>query len=205
MGLREAKKYIETVRKKQDNPFLWPDFLTGLPDRAAVLKKLDSVYPRIGKHSIAYVRIANIHPFILKYGSQLHAEVIQWAAAILKTAASGRRGSFVGTVGTHDFVVIASTGEIRKILREANNLFKKKMLSLYNSDDRKRGYVISFKRDNGESMEIGFMKLVSALVSSMPEIDRLNLIPAIERFCRGLEETGEDIKEFEKNDQEGEE
>ncbi len=39
MGLAEAKKYIQELHKKQSDPFLWPDYLTGLPDKAAIIKK----------------------------------------------------------------------------------------------------------------------------------------------------------------------
>jgi hypothetical protein len=43
MGLTEAKKYIQHLHKKQDNPYLWPDYLTGLPDKSAIIKKMESV------------------------------------------------------------------------------------------------------------------------------------------------------------------
>lgn len=195
MGLREAKKYIDKLRKKQDNPYLWPDFLTGLPDRAAVLNKIERIFPRIGRYGIAYIRISNIHPYLLKYGSERHADVIQWAAGILKTLSDESRGIFVGTVGTHDFVLIAKSGELKGMVKKANKLFRNKMKGFYSKEDIKRGYVISFDRDDGERVEIGFMGLISALLTSPPSVERMNLIPALEGVCRGMEQSGEEIKE----------
>jgi GGDEF domain-containing protein len=195
MGLREAKEYIDALRKKQDNPFLWPDYLTGLPDRAAVLSKIEKVFPKIGRYGIAYLRIANIHPYLLKYGSERHTDAIQWAAGILKTVSKEVKGSFVGTVGTHDFLLIAPVGEIKGMIRKANRLFKSKIKTFYSRDDRERGYVISFRRDDGERVEIGFMCLVSVVLLTPPSIERINLIPALEGHCRLMEQTGETIKE----------
>ncbi len=193
--MREAKEYIDTLRKRQDNPFLWPDYLTGLPDRAAVLSKIEKVFPRIGRYGIAYLRIANIHPYLLKYGSDRHADAIQWAAGILKTVSKEVKGSFVGTVGTHDFLLIARAGDIKSIIRKANRLFRNKIKTFYSGDDRKRGYVISFRRDDGERVEIGFMSLVSVVLLTPPSVERMNLIPALEGHCRLMEQTGETIKE----------
>ncbi len=187
MGLREAKRYIDQLHRKQGNPFLWPDYLTGLPDRQAVLKKLDDLYPKLGRHAIAFVRIANIHPYLLKYGYENHSELIQWAAAILKTTSKDVKGSFVGIVGTHDFLLTAPSKSIDRIINTAKTLFRKKALSFYNETDRKRGYVFSFKDDSGNSVKVGLMKLISYVIKEPPEVERVNLIPYMEKLCRQLE------------------
>ncbi|RMG68894.1 MAG: hypothetical protein D6710_09570 [Nitrospirae bacterium] len=187
MGLKEAKRYIQELHKKQDNPFLWPNYLTGLPDRQAVLKKLDSVYPKIGSYGIAFVRIGNIHPYLLKYGYNRHSELIQWAAAILKTSCKGVRGSFVGTVGTHDFLLIAPAKRLDSLLSASDRLFRKKAMQFYNETDRSRGYIFSFKDDSGSNVKVGLMKLISYVIKEKPEVEKLNLIPYLERLCREKE------------------
>ena len=193
MGLREAKKYLDELHRKQDNPFLWPNYLTGLPDRQAVLKKLETVYPKIGRYAVAFVRIANIHPYLLKYGYNNHSELIQWAAAILKTTCSGVKGSFVGTVGTHDFLVIAQTKKIDNIIKEADRLFRKKALKFYNETDRSRGYIFSFKDDSGANVKVGLMKFISFVLKEPPGIERINLIPYMEKICREMEATEQKV------------
>ncbi|HHN65347.1 MAG TPA: hypothetical protein ENK09_08320 [Nitrospirae bacterium] len=196
MSLREAHRYIKELHRKQENPYLWPDFLTGLPDRQGILKKLDSVYPKLGQYGVACVRIASIHPYLLKYGYDHHAEIIQWAAAILKTVSSEYRGSFVGTAGTHEFVLIARSSHIFEILKKANSLFKKKTRNYYSEGDIKRGYVISFQSNEGETVRVGFMRLVAAVVTRPVDVEKIDLVPFLSRICNLAEGEGKDIEEF---------
>lgn len=196
MSLKDAQRYIRELHKKQNNPYLWPDYLTGLPDRQGVLRKLDSIYPKIGQYGIACVRIAAIHPYLLKYGYDHHAEIIQWAAAILKTVSSEYRGSFIGTAGTHEFVLIAKTSHIYDILKKANSLFKRKTKSYYSDSDIKRGYVLSFQSNEGETVKVGFMRFVAAVITKPAEIEKMDLIPFLSRLCNLAEGEGKDIEEF---------
>ena len=126
MGLTEAKKYIQDLRKRQSNPFLWPDYLTGLPDKSAIIKKMDEVFPKLGDYSVAYLRIDNIQPYLLKYGPHKHAEIIQWAAAILKTNSDKCPNSFVGILNTHDFIAICETKNMVKAIEGVREIFRKK-------------------------------------------------------------------------------
>src|SRR3990172_7253730 len=156
MGTAEARKYIQELRRKQENPYLWPDFLTGLPDKPAILKKLGEAFPKLGKYSIAYVRIANIHPYLIKYGPDRHADIIQWAAAILKTTADKQKG-FVGAFSSHNFILVCAKGGAEAIIKEATELFNKKALAFYSDEDVKKGCVMSFMGD-GKKIKVGFMK-----------------------------------------------
>ncbi|MBI5101629.1 MAG: hypothetical protein HZB33_07345 [Nitrospirae bacterium] len=196
MGITAAKKYITELHKKQDNPYLWPDFLTGLPDKAAIIKRLGEVYPRLGRYAIAYVRIANIHPYLIKYGPDRHAEIIQWAAAILKTTCETCNCCFVATVSTHDFIVICESHEMRKHIRGVIDLFNKKIGSFYSSDDRTKKSVISFVRD-GEKVDIGLIKMVAVILNSRPAIEKNILIREMGKACERLEGSSDDILIFE--------
>ena len=192
MGVTNAKKYIEELHKKQENPFLWPDFLTGLPDKAAIIKKLEDVFPRLGKLSISYVRIANIHPYLIKYGPDKHAEIIQWAAAILKTTCEKCKDCFVGTLSTHDFIIMCDRKNMIKHLREAGRIFNKKVESYYTKDDLRNKTVMSFNR-SGERVNIGLMKLVAVVADRKLQIEKKHLIQNMGRVCEVLEATGDDI------------
>ncbi|MDH4233309.1 MAG: hypothetical protein OEW04_14925, partial [Nitrospirota bacterium] len=150
MVMNEAKQYIQDLRKKQKNPYLWPDYLTGLPDKAAIIKKMDEVFPKLGEYSIVYVRIANIQPYLIKYGSDSHAEIIQWAAAILKTSADKRSNSFVGTLSTHDFIVMCQTKKMAKLLEEVREMFRKKVSTFYSKEDLRKEMTLSFDRNDGK-------------------------------------------------------
>lgn len=192
MGITEAKKYIRQLHKKQDNPYLWPDFLTGLPDKAAIIKKLETVFPQLGKYSIAYVRISNIHPYLIKYGPDKHAEIIQWAAAILSTASARCTNSFVGTLSTHDFIVMCKAKNVPKLLKEAGKIFSRKIEDYYSKDDRKSRTTFSFKR-NGEEVNVGLMKFVAVIADKKLKVKRSHLIQDMGKVCESLEGTGNDM------------
>jgi GGDEF domain-containing protein len=192
MGVAEARRYIEELHKKQENPYLWPDYLTGLPDKAAIIKKLEEVFPMLGKLSIAYVRLANIHPYLVKYGPDKHAEVIQWAAAILKTTCEKCQNCFVGTLSTHDFVVMCEASHMAKLLKDAAGTFRKTAEKYYSSGDVKNKAVMSFSQ-NGKKVNIGLMKLVSVIVDTKPPVEKKNLFQHMGRVCESMESQGDGI------------
>ncbi len=196
MGLKKAKKYLEELQKKQSNPLLWPDYLTGLPDRAAVLQKIDVLYPKLGRYAIAYVRIANIEPYLLKYGYDRHAELIQWAAAILKTVASEKKGTFVGKTATHDFVMIAPKKDIEHLLKKADTLLRRKTSRWYTERDRKRGYILDFENDHGRRTKVGLIRFVASVVDRPLEMEKMELIPSMQRACREAEREGTFLKKL---------
>ncbi len=193
MGIAEAKKYIQDLHKKQDNPYLWPDFLTGLPDKAAILKKLDEVFPQIGEYSIVYVRIANIHPYLIKYGPNKHAEIIQWAAAILKTTSAKCKNSFVGTLSTHDFIAMCRTKNIPKLFKEAGKAFSKKVEAYYSKDDLKNSTTLSFMDNKGQKVRVGLIKFIAVVTDKKLNVKRSHLIQEMGRVCEALEGTDEDL------------
>ena len=192
MGISEAKKYIQDLHKKQENPYLWPDYLTGLPDKAAIIKRLEEIYPDIGRYSVAYVRISNIHPYLIKYGPDRHAEIIQWAAAILKTTCEKCSKCFVGTMSTHDFVIMCETKNMIKHFREAARTFKKKVEAFYTREDQASKTTLSFNR-NGEKINIGLMALKAVIADRKLSIKKSHLLQDMGKTCESLERTEEDI------------
>ncbi len=192
MGIVEAKRYLQNLRKRQENPYLWPDFLTGLPDKAAIIKKLEDIYPDIGRYSVAYVRIANIHPYLIKYGPDRHAEIIQWAAAILKTTCEKCSKCFVGTISTHDFVIMCETKDMIRHFREAAKIFKKKVHAYYTKEDLASKTTLSFNR-NGKKINIGLMELKAAIADRRLGIKKSHLLQDMGRACESLERSEEDI------------
>ncbi|MDA8083684.1 MAG: hypothetical protein M0024_08525 [Nitrospiraceae bacterium] len=195
MTIPEAKKYIQELRKRQDNPYLWPDYLTGLPDKAAIIRTLDAVYPKIGQYAVVYLRIANIHPYLIKYGPDKHAEIIQWAAAILKTACDQCPGCFVGTVSTHDFMIMCRTKNIAKHMKSALATFNRKMHSYYVKEDLKSRTTLSFSR-NGDLVRVGLMRMVAVVADSRPRVDKSLLIREMGRACDQVESGDKDVVFF---------
>lgn len=193
MALSDAKKYIADLRKKQNNPYLWPDYLTGLPDKSAILRKLEEIYPKMGKYSIAYVRIANIQSYLIKYGPNRHADIIQWAAAILKTSADSRKNGFVGTLSTHDFMVICDCRDMQKLMAQASALFSKRVADYYTKVDMKKQETLSFKKTDGKAFKIGLMKLVCVIADNKLPVKKSDLVINMARVCDALESTDDDM------------
>jgi len=193
MVMNGAKKYIQDLRKKQKNPYLWPDYLTGLPDKAAIIKKMDEVFPKLGEYSIIYVRIANIQPYLIKYGSDSHAEIIQWAAAILKTCSDKRANSFVGTLSTHDFIVMCQTKKMAKLLEEVREIFRKKVSTFYSKEDLKNELTLSFDRNDGKKINFGLMKFVAVAADKKFRVNKGQLIRNMARVCDAMEATENEV------------
>ncbi|NJD57456.1 MAG: hypothetical protein FIA94_13780 [Nitrospirae bacterium] len=199
MALSEAKRYIQQLHKRQCDPYLWPDFLTGLPDKSAILRKLEDVYPKLGKTSVAYVRISNIQSYLIKYGPDHHADIIQWTAAILKTTADRCKSGFAGTLGTHDFMVMCESREIENLMRAASGFFQKQMRNYYSPKDLKSRTTLAFTKDKGENIKIGLMKLVCVIADKKLPVRRGDLILNMARLCDALEGSGEDMLIMNKN------
>jgi GGDEF domain-containing protein len=193
MGLSEARKYIADLRKRQNNPYLWPDYLTGLPDKSAILRKLEEIYPRIGRYSAAYVRIFNIQSYLIKYGANRHADIIQWAAAILKTSADSRKNGFVGTLGTHDFMVICECSDMHKLMEQSAILFRKRIADFYSKDDIKRQETLSFKKSDGKAISIGLMKLVCVIADRKLPVKKSDLIINMARVCDAMDSSDDEM------------
>jgi GGDEF domain-containing protein len=181
MSIREAQKYISNLKKRQSNPMLWPDYLTGLPDKHAVIMKAKEAYPKLGRTAISYIRIANINSYLIKYGSNHHAEIIQWAAAILKTCAD-KHECFVGYFGDHDFVAVCKKANVEPFLQDAEKLFDRKVGNFYRKTDLNRKSVLSFV-SNGKKVTLGLMKLTYATIDGKTDIPIGELIHYLESDC----------------------
>jgi GGDEF domain-containing protein len=175
MGLKEAKRYINQLHRLQADPLSWPDYLTGLPGRKASLQMLRETLPKLGAWAVAYVRVANIYPYLFKYGPERHVELIEWAAAILKTEAQRYRGSFVGTMGTHDFLLLAKSRHIGQLLSSAAELFGRRTKSFYSPQDRRAGVLLSFQYQ-GAPMRVGLMQLIWALRAERTGLNEVELL-----------------------------
>lgn len=188
MSIKNAQKYINDLHKKQADPTQWPDFLTGLPDRYAVLRAIDDAYSQLDKKAIAYLRISNIHPYLLKYGTERHIAIIEWAAAFLKVIGD-KYGYFVGSYDTHDFIAIGPKEKLEDFLAEATDEFEKKAISYYSKEDAAKKYFLSFKRD-GEQINIGHMKFLSSSVSKTSSLPKAQVILYLSSMCAEAEGIG---------------
>jgi hypothetical protein len=185
MGIQEARKYLNELKQKQGKPELWPDFLTGLPDKSTMLKKVGEAIMKRTKHTVFYIRIADVEPYLVKYGSTHHIEVVKWAAAILKTTAEKYHG-VVGVFDTHDFIAILKKKDAGTFIGEAKQTFDRKVKSFYSDEDLKSKTVLSFK-GNGGDVNVGLMRLASASSDDIAPTTPEKLISALVRAAKKAE------------------
>jgi PleD family two-component response regulator len=185
VGVHEARRYITELRRRQQDPLLWPDFLTGLPDETAVARVIHDVYPKLQDFSITIIRIANIQPYLVKYGSGRHREIIEWTAAILKTTMDRHQG-FVGKFRMHDFIAVCETKKLEKFLAEATRTFETKMKAFYTTEAMKEKKLFSFTRF-GKEVSFGLMKLIFCSVNGEHNIPKENVIEYLLKNCPDTE------------------
>lgn len=198
MGMNEAKRYVRELRKRQNDPFLWPDYLTGLPGKAAILRKFGEIRPRLGKYAVSYVRIANVEPYLFKYGADRHADIIQWAAAVLKTGYGNSESAFVGVLNTHDFIVMGEAKDMVLQFKKAARLFRRRVETFYSKDDLKKGTTLSFRRD-GMLIKIGLMRLVASVVERKTAQSGDQIFRYMARHCQSLEHSQTDVTVIEED------
>ena len=184
--LAQARKYISELHKKQNDPYCWPDYLTGLPGKNAIIRKLEKTYPKLGTYGIAYARVANVYPYLIKYGYKNHADIIEWSAAILKTLSDKLKDSFVGTIDTHGYIVMAKAKDLDPMMSECAKLFKKKTGAYYSGEDRGKGSILSFQAE-GKCVRVGLMGIIYCAITQKTNISRGDLIPHLVTMCSQIE------------------
>lgn len=157
--------------------------MTGLPERAAIQIMADKYYSKLKTHCISYISIENIQPYLVKYGSKNHVDIIQWTAAILKTTAD-KYEAFIGVLDPHDFVLICKNSDFDNLIKDAVNTFDKKARTFYTEKDLKNGHVLSFSRE-GQNVKMGLMRLKYCSTRDSGKLPKARLLLELERSCTG--------------------
>lgn len=140
--------------------------LTGLPGNISInediRRRLELGQPfAMLQIDIDFFKAYNDH-----YGYTRGDEAIKALSKILVDAArSHGDGSFVGHIGGDDFVLLTSPGVAEAVGREIIDVFNRTVASLYDLEDRERGYVeVMSRRHVPERFPL--MSLTIALVST---------------------------------------
>ncbi len=124
--------------------------LTRLPGNNAIVRHIDAMLADTDRgHMVAYLDFDNFKPFNDVAGFRQGDRAILMFSERLKVAAAGLDG-FCGHVGGDDFVLLLSgVGEERAlaVLRELLDRFRSDAESLYEAQDRERGWFQGKDRD----------------------------------------------------------
>lgn len=140
--------------------------LTGLPGNVEIQRELDR---RIGRNQIFSVIYADLDHFKAYndvYGFFKGDIAIKLTADILSDASkSSDTGCFIGHVGGDDFIVIIEPDVVDRVCNEIIEAFDLRIRTLYDSEDLKRGHIVTYNRQ-GHMETFPLMAISLAAVSN---------------------------------------
>ena len=155
-----------TSRDLEANP------LTKLPGNISIQQELEHRLAADGRLAVCYLDLNRFKAFNDHYGFRRGDEVIQRTAAALLDAVSTQGGpqDFVGHIGGDDFLVMTTTDRAEGLCQTIIRLFDAMIPSLYDPEDRARGYLLHTDR-KGQPVKVPLLSISIALVTN--EVQRL--------------------------------
>jgi diguanylate cyclase (GGDEF)-like protein len=98
--------------------------------------------------SLAYADLDHFKPFNDHYGFTRGDEVIRITGRLILNIVKNiqSHGSFVGHIGGDDFVFIMDINLVENAAKEIIDAFDRIISTLYEADDRERGYIETYDR-----------------------------------------------------------
>jgi len=174
-GFLSAKSLLRVVNEKNITVARDQNPLTRLPGNTVVGEFPErALADRFAAHVIAHLDIDHFKAFNDVYGFRQGDRAILLFADILKEAAS-RNGCFVGHIGGDDFFIGARVNDSDILeallwIRGVVDKFSYDVLSLYDQEDRRRGFITSVDRD-GHARDFPLLS-ASAAVLHIPDAVR---------------------------------
>jgi diguanylate cyclase (GGDEF)-like protein len=139
---RVKNTLIRIERNRYCNP------LTGLSGNIEVQSEINHRLANDVKFSVIYCDLDNFKAFNDVYGFARGDSVIRLTADIIRDAVhqAGNRNDFIGHIGGDDFIIISSLDKYNEICRMIIDDFDKKILHLYNEEDRINKYIVTKDR-----------------------------------------------------------
>lgn len=142
--------------------------LSGLPGNTTITEEIASRMARGAPFALLYADIDHFKEFNDYYGFARGDRLITRLAEIVE-AATGRDGCdrFVGHIGGDDFVVIAPCEDAEPLASRIAGQFDRRITSLYDRDDRERGY-LEVRNRRGNLVHIPLATLSIGIVNVAP-------------------------------------
>ncbi|MDL1970269.1 MAG: diguanylate cyclase [Candidatus Desulfofervidaceae bacterium] len=138
--------------------------LTKLPGNTTIISKIQLLIEQNKDFALGYVDLNHFKAYNDKYGFSRGDEVIKMLARVLTNVVySLPEEGFVGHIGGDDFVFIVPPEEAENIAKQIIAYFDEIVPSFYDSEDRKRGKIIS-KNRQGKIGEFPIMTVAIAIV-----------------------------------------
>ena len=117
--------------------------LTKLPGNISINKQIQNRIETGNVFALAYADLDNFKPFNDYYGFSRGDEVIRIAGRLILNIVKNKQyqGSFIGHIGGDDFVFVLDVNLVEDAAREIIEAFDRIIPTLYDPEDRDRGYI----------------------------------------------------------------
>jgi len=169
--------------------------LTKLPGNVPLTQALEKCLSRERQFAVLYLDLSNFKAFNDKYSYLRGDKVIRTTAQIILTIVKekGNLDDFMGHIGGDDFIVITTPDKVDALCRGIIKDFDRGVASLYDEEDRKRGYIVTKDRLNRTrkfplmTISIGVVTNKSRKFSSPAEISDVGA--ELKRYAKGRKES----------------
>lgn len=158
---RVKSSLVRMTRDLDANP------LTKLPGNVSLLKELEERVKSCSPMAAGYLDLCKFKEFNDRYGFEKGDEVISNVAAIISRALEelGSAGDFLGHIGGDDFVFITTPDCVEDICKRIISDFDKAIVSFYDEEDRRRGYIVT-KNRAGQLCKIPVMSISAGIATN---------------------------------------
>ncbi len=141
--------------------------LTRLSGNISILNEIERRLHKKETFAACYIDLDKFKVFNDKYGFERGDELIRETARILLRAVQekGTPSDFVGHIGGDDFVLITTPKTVDKFCSKIIEDFDKTVPTLYNKEDREKGYILGKDRQ-GESIKTSFVSISIGVVTN---------------------------------------
>ncbi|HEY5561182.1 MAG TPA: GGDEF domain-containing protein [Clostridiaceae bacterium] len=144
ISLLEKAMEFELNVAKYSNP------LTGLPGNVVIEDTISKLILDQKKFSLLYFDINEFKAFNDNYGFEKGDKILSFTASVIQKHTCQYKDSFLGHIGGDDFVAIIPCHAAYDLCKNVIEEFDNNISNFYNEDDKNKGYIQSFNRNNIE-------------------------------------------------------
>ena len=154
-----------TLRRIDKNRYANP--LTGLQGNTEIMNEINHRIAKNEVFAVIYLDMDNFKAYNDVYGFAKGDTAIKMTADLISDNVKlyGDSEDFIGHIGGDDFIVVTTPGKAENLCREIIEDFDRKILTLYNEEDRNKGYITTVDRRNNV-MEYPIMTISAAIVTN---------------------------------------
>lgn len=149
-GVVPVISLLEKIMEFELNIAKYSNPLTGLPGNVVIEDSISRLIQDKKEFSLLYFDLNDFKAFNDAYGFENGDRVLSFTASVIQKHTCLYKDSFLGHIGGDDFVAIIPCHDVYNLCQNIINEFDNNISNFYNEEDKKRGYIQSFNRNNSE-------------------------------------------------------